>query len=364
MELILHFFRFSFIALFLLFLLLGIQLGAAESAEELWKQLQEMEKGPRERARSVLEARRNTEQHLRRHLELLRKFQREYPFDERCTQVQLRVAQLLGSLSTLTGDSVLMRQGLDLAREIEKREDFPPMVRADAGFTKVSMIFLLARGGNEMWRREAVRAAEEFANRYGDDRRAARVLAEAAEAFKSDIRLRKRLLRMAGERALDEATRARVKDELRQLELLGKELLVEFPLAQGGVWQSANRKGKIVCLVFFSTQSPQSLYWLERFSREVGIIQKLGAEVLLINLDKNQHQAERFLREIGLSLPIAFDGKGWESPLIRELGVNAVPCVWILDKVGRLRTVDASEAPAGAVRELLLQERASKTKDG
>jgi len=53
------------------------------------------------------------------------------------------------------------------------------------------------------------------------------------------------------------------------------------------------------------------------------------------------------------SWPAYFDGKGWESPLARSLGINALPSVWILDKKGILRTFNAREGTTNWIQNLL-----------
>jgi hypothetical protein len=50
--------------------------------------------------------------------------------------------------------------------------------------------------------------------------------------------------------------------------------------------------------------------------------------------------------------PIAWDGKGWESPLVQALGINALPTTWLLDKEGVLRSLDALDETAEQLKKL------------
>ena len=54
-----------------------------------------------------------------------------------------------------------------------------------------------------------------------------------------------------------------------------------------------------------------------------------------------------------MTWPVACDGKGWESPLVRGLGINALPTVWLLDAHGRLRSLNALESAVAQARQLL-----------
>jgi hypothetical protein len=59
------------------------------------------------------------------------------------------------------------------------------------------------------------------------------------------------------------------------------------------------------------------------------------------------------LKTRGLTWPMAWDGKGWESPLARDFGINALPTVWLLDSHGKLRSLNALEGAADRARELM-----------
>ena len=58
------------------------------------------------------------------------------------------------------------------------------------------------------------------------------------------------------------------------------------------------------------------------------------------------------LKARGITWPVAFDGKSWEGELVRSLGINALPTVWLLDKRGRLRVLNASAGTAELLRQL------------
>jgi hypothetical protein len=62
------------------------------------------------------------------------------------------------------------------------------------------------------------------------------------------------------------------------------------------------------------------------------------------------------LKEKSIKWPIGYDGQGWESPLIRRLGINALPTVWLVDRQGRLRSIDALEESAGQAQQLLREK--------
>ena len=52
----------------------------------------------------------------------------------------------------------------------------------------------------------------------------------------------------------------------------------------------------------------------------------------------------RKMAEFGIdSWPTNFEGTGWQSAIARPMGINSLPTVFILDKAGILRAINAQE---------------------
>ena len=64
-------------------------------------------------------------------------------------------------------------------------------------------------------------------------------------------------------------------------------------------------------------------------------------QVVTVAVDTNRREVETRAKAFQAPWPVAFDGKGWESPAIRALGINTLPNVWILDSDGIVRSVNA-----------------------
>ena len=77
------------------------------------------------------------------------------------------------------------------------------------------------------------------------------------------------------------------------------------------------------------------------------------AELAAVSLDSDRADLENFLHVQGIVCPVAWDGKGWDGPLIQALGINSVPTAWLLDAKGVLRSLDALEDADGQIRQLL-----------
>jgi hypothetical protein len=63
------------------------------------------------------------------------------------------------------------------------------------------------------------------------------------------------------------------------------------------------------------------------------------------------------LAKLGMSdWPTTCSGKGWEDSLVRRLGINALPTVFVFDKQGRLRTLNARQGYEPLIRKLIAEQ--------
>ena len=74
-------------------------------------------------------------------------------------------------------------------------------------------------------------------------------------------------------------------------------------------------------------------------------IQPLG-----ICLDNDPVLVPSMLADHGITWPVFCDGRGWQGELVRSLGINAMPVLWIVDRHGILLSLDAKQ-DAGALIE-------------
>ena len=79
-------------------------------------------------------------------------------------------------------------------------------------------------------------------------------------------------------------------------------------------------------------------------------------EAIGISLDPTPEALAVTLKARNVTWPVIFDGKGWKSPLVRSLSLNALPTLWIVDRQGCLRTLNAKTESEALVRELLKEK--------
>lgn len=74
-----------------------------------------------------------------------------------------------------------------------------------------------------------------------------------------------------------------------------------------------------------------------------------------ISLDENRDDVVRFLAARLVPWPQFFDGQGCKNRFGRELGIQSLPTLWLVDRQGLLRDLNARSALEDKVRRLLAE---------
>jgi len=323
-----------------------------DGASARWAEIQEMEKGPQSNPKNRPEAAQLTREHLLTHQQMLESFIADFPQDQRQFQARLRQAALIASRATLENDRLGLERAYRLLVDLERARNITREQAADAAFQRVSILFLQARGQEERMREMLVNASTNFHSRYPSDGRGPRLLVEAAGICDPVPRTKRALLETAVRDTRDEAVKARALDDLRRLDLLGQTVPLEFETTTGAKFSLEEERGKVVLLIFWAADSPHSLFWLGEFLQQIQELPPGRPVVASINLDTEEASMREVVEELQIRHPIGFDGKGWEGTLVRNLGINALPMVWIFDKKGRLRSINARDDYLVLIRRL------------
>jgi len=112
-------------------------------------------------------------------------------------------------------------------------------------------------------------------------------------------------------------------------------------------------RGNVVVLIFWSSDSPHSLLWLRDFRSSWDTLPKDRLRVVTVSLDEGRAAFDSRFRELRADWPTHFDGLGWRGAIPRSLGINALPTVWMIDKRGVLRSINARANYETWIRQLL-----------
>jgi len=319
-----------------------------------WKALVALDSGPEHPPKTVAEARKVMKEHFAKQEQAGRDFLRRHAKDPRAFEARLRLARVLQLESDMRDAKIASPEIDSLIREAEKMAR--PEQRADAEFARLSYTMRTVRDSGPQQRQRLLDAARVFQAAHPTDRRLPSLLAEIATLFDSQPKTKHSLLVAAQQRAEDEDLKARIADDLRRVEMVGQTVSLRFEPPEGDPVDVADYKGKAVVLVFFAAWSPPALEAVLSLQKTLPSFPADQVQVIGVSLDTKPEPLEQFVEAQKIKWPIICDGKGWESPLVRSLGVNALPTVWLLDRGGRLKSLNVLEGTVTQLKEILLSK--------
>lgn len=333
-----------------------------DGADRLWARVETLRKGPGvPPADAPEEAVRTARGHLAAQEQTLAEFITRFPDDSRRHEAELEYTAVMSTLGASLSDRMRIDRALQRLVAMERAAGTPSKFKADAAFQRITItmqtvnIAASGRPGEAAGARNTIlESAQNFAVRFPEDRRSARLLAEAATLLDDQPSRKRRVLEEAQSLARDEATRQRIADDLRRLSLLGEVPDLTFKTVQGGEFDLAAQQGRIVVLVFWASWSPPSILWLSQFSKFARSLPGNRVVIATVSLDRKRDHCRETLKALGIeSWPTGFDGGGWDNATARKFAINALPTMFVFDREGRLRTQNARDTYESALRQLL-----------
>lgn len=331
---------------------------AVASPDSDWQAIMAMDAGPGAKPKTLEEARSLAKAHLERNRRLLAEFLKKHPEDPRVPEARMRTASLLAATGKMETRQSQVDEAMQLLQAIERDTTAPREICAEAGFRRVSLLMQSLQGREIERRGDLLSAARNFRNRHPGDRRVPRLLVEVSTLCDNNPPLKRELLEEARGLSRDPMLDLRIADDLKRLELVDKPFALEFPTVQGRRFDIASQRGRLVFILFWSTESLPSLLWIEDFRRALAKLPADKITIATVAVDKNPATVREVLEGVGISnWPTACDGEAWQSLLVRPLGINALPTVFLIDQRGVLRALNARNSYESWIRKLLIERR-------
>ena len=181
------------------------------------------------------------------------------------------------------------------------------------------------------------------------------LLAAAEYAPKKEDQLRI-LGDIVAAKAAGDETIARAKAAIRAIGAVGHPLEMSFTASDGRKVDVQKMKGKVVLVDFWASWCGPCIASLPEVIDLHKKYNSKGFEIIGINMDKDQHLMEQVVHKFKMPWPQYFDGKGWGTKFALEYNINAIPSVWLVDKKGILRTMNARENMEQQITDLLAEE--------
>jgi hypothetical protein len=290
---------------------------------------------------------------LRAQIEANSTFLRRSPEDSHASESKIRLVSAEGRLASLQADKAGVVKAVSRLKELEKSVP-DEKLRAEAMFRRISLQWQ-DLGDTPDIRRENARAlALNFAQAYPQDRRSARLLAEAADLSNSHPEEKRKLLDLALSICSEESLLQRLHDDQLQLSQLGRPVDLSFTATDGTKVDLADERGQVTAVVFWSAESSPSLVWMGYFAKYAQSVPSL--RVVTVSLDRSRADLDAAMKSLHLIWPTAFDGQGWQNAIARKFGINTLPTLWLIDRKGNLASLNARDSYQLKVNELLLNK--------
>jgi thiol-disulfide isomerase/thioredoxin len=136
--------------------------------------------------------------------------------------------------------------------------------------------------------------------------------------------------------------------------VIGKVLNLKYTSVLRKPIDLADYRGKVVLIDFWATWCGPCVAEVPSVVAAYAKYHDKGFAVLGVSLDTDRDALLKFTKEHKMTWPQYFDGGGFDqNALAKRFDIGLIPCMWLVDKKGRLATFNGRENLPAKIEALL-----------
>ncbi len=135
----------------------------------------------------------------------------------------------------------------------------------------------------------------------------------------------------------------------------GQPLVMKFKSLDGRDVDVNKLQGKVVLIDFWATWCGPCRAELPNVKAAYEKLHPKGFEIVGVSFDKSKDSLQKFIEKEKMPWPQYFDGLFWDNKIGKKYGIEGIPTMWLVDKKGNLRNMEARGDLAAKVEKLLAE---------
>lgn len=177
----------------------------------------------------------------------------------------------------------------------------------------------------------------------------------SSAAQNGDVERARRLAKEVEGSKVSETAKNIVRGQMKRYEVVDKPFIFSGPSIEAQEISMEKLRGKVVLIDFWASWCGPCMAEVPNIKEIYKKYHEQGFEIIGINLDESVDALKDTIKKHGMTWPQHFDGGNPEGGWARKFGVTAIPTMWLVDKKGMLKELNAREDLASKVEKLLAE---------